>query len=80
MNNEDRQKMINSINNVKTNKKFVDTFFSLNGRNPSETEIQSIEDSIHLNMDINETNGSIRSNEFNKSDCSSESQISKTSV
>ena len=80
MNNEDRQKMINSINNVKTNKKFVDTFFSLNGRNPSETEIQSIEESIHLNMDIDETNGSIRSNEFNKSDCSTESQISKTCV
>jgi len=54
MNDDDRQKMINSINNVKTNKKFVDTFFRLNGRNPSETEIQSLQESTNINMDIND--------------------------
>jgi hypothetical protein len=74
MNDEDRQKMINSINNIKTNKKFVDTFFRLNGRNPSETEIQSIEESINLNMEINETS------ENSVSIGSNGSQISTTVV
>jgi len=81
MTDEDREKMINSINNVKTNKKFVDTFFRLNGRNPSETELQSVRDSTNLNMDIND--GSISSNITTISDLSNKSNhstISKSSV
>lgn len=52
MNDEDRQQMINTLNNVKPNKKFVNTFFNLNGRTPSENEINSVNESTHLNMDI----------------------------
>jgi len=52
MNDEDRQQMINTLNNVKHNKKFVNTFFNLNGRTPSENEINSVNESTHLNMDI----------------------------
>ena len=77
---EDRQKMINSINNVKTNKKFVDTFFRLNGRNPSETEIQSVQESTNINMDINDNDGSISSNITNISSGSNDSHITTSSV
>jgi len=79
MSEEDRQKMINSINNVKTNKKFVDTFYRLNGRNPSETELQSVRDSTNLNMDINDNDGSISSNITTISDLSIQSNHSTTS-
>ena len=80
MTEEERQKMINSLNNVKANKKFVDTFFRLNGRNPSETEIQSVQESTHLNMNINDNNGSISSNLTNISNESNESNNSEVTT
>jgi len=59
MDDEERQKMIDDLNNIKPNKKFVNTFFNLTGRNPSETEIESVNDSTHLNMEIeNNSNNS----------------------
>jgi hypothetical protein len=79
MTDDDRQQMINSINNVKTNKKFVDTFFRLNGRNPSETEIQSVQDSTHLNMNIND-DGSVSSNISTESIETNNSHITTSSV
>ena len=41
MSDEDRQKMIDKINNTNKNKnkKFIDTFFSINGREPDATEM-----------------------------------------
>ena len=72
MNDEERQKMIDDINNVKPNKKFVNTFFNLTGRNPTDREVESITDSTNLNMDIE--NNSLNSKS------SSISELSKDSV
>jgi hypothetical protein len=80
MTDEDRQKMINSINNIKTNKKFVDTFFRLNGRNPSETEIPSVKDATNLNMDINDSISSTISTISSESIETNNSNISISSV
>jgi len=69
MSDEERQKMIDNINNISSNKKLMDTFFNLNGRAPSETELDSITDSTNINMEID--NSSINSNssqETNNSD------------
>jgi len=55
MNEDERQKMINNLNNVSNNTKFADTFFNINGREPSENEIESTD---QLNMDITETDNS----------------------
>ena len=63
------KKMIDNINNISSNKKLMDTFFNLNGRAPSETELDSITDSTNINMEID--NSSINSNssqETNNSD------------
>ena len=72
MNDKDRQKMIDTINNVKTNKKFVNTFFNLNGRTPSENEINSINESTHLNMDISD-NSECDNSENDKNSLNSDS-------
>jgi hypothetical protein len=73
MSDDERQTMIDSINNISTNKKLVNTFFSLNGRSPSERELESITESTNINMEIDSNNsinsdGSIQSDESNQSD------------
>jgi hypothetical protein len=78
MNDEERQKMIDDINNVKPNKKFVNTFFNLTGRNPSDEEIESVNDSTHLNIEIE--NNSNNSNNSSISDDSEDSNESNNSV
>ena len=50
MSDEERNKMIDSINNTSSNKKLVNTFFNLNGRENCENE--SISDSLNINMEI----------------------------
>jgi len=75
---EERQKMIDNINNVKPNKKFTNTFFNLTGRNPSDEEIESVNDSTHLNIEIE--NNSNNSNNSSISDDSEDSNESNNSV
>ena len=91
MDDEERQQMIDDINNVKPNKKFINTFFNLTGRNPSDNEIESVE-STHLNMEIennslnsnssisNKSNESNDSNDSNDSNESNESNDSNESI
>lgn len=78
MDDEERQKMIDDINNVKPNKKFVNTFFNLTGRNPTDREVKSINDSTNLNMDIE--NNSLNSNISSISELSKDSDETDTSV
>ena len=40
--------MINIINNRPQNKKLTETFFNLNGRNPSEEEMLTLQENIHF--------------------------------
>ena len=75
MDNNDRQTMINTINNISINKKFVDTFFNLNGREPSENELDSNTESNHLNMEI--YNGSSSSIESSKSNVIQTSNVTE---
>jgi len=75
MNDEDRQQMINTLNNVKPNKKFVNTFFNLNGRTPSENEINSVNESTHLNMDISSGNSESDNNSDNNNSVNSNESI-----
>ena len=63
MNDDERQKMIDSINNISTNTKLVNTFFSLNGRAPSESELDSITESTNINMEIDSENSSENSSD-----------------
>ena len=78
MDDDERQKMIDDINNVKPNKKFVNTFFNLTGRNPTDREVESINDSPNLNMDIE--NNSLNSNSSSISELSKDSDETDTSV
>ena len=81
MNDEERQKMIDDINNVKPNKKFVNTFFNLTGRNPSDEEIESVNDSTHLNIEIeNNSNNSSISDDSEDSNESNNSVINNVDV
>ena len=75
MDDEERQKMIDTITNVKTNKKFVNTFFHLNGRTPSENEINSVNESTHLNMDISSGNSESDNNSDNNNSVNSNESI-----
>lgn len=43
MTEKERIAMVNEMNNVKPNKKLMNTFFDINGRNPSETEMELME-------------------------------------
>jgi len=63
MSDDERNKMIDSINNISNNKKLVNTFFSLNGRAPSESELDSIAESTNINMEIDSENNSAGSNQ-----------------
>jgi hypothetical protein len=52
MSNEDRQKMIDKLNNKKPkNKKLINTFLEINGREPSEEELLPLDDSNILDVD-----------------------------
>ena len=91
MDDEERQQMIDDINNVKPSKKFINTFVNLTGRNPSDNEIESVV-STHLNMEIennslnsnssisNKSNESNDSNDSNDSNESNESNDSNESI
>ena len=63
MSDDERNKMIDSINNISNNKKLVNTFFSLNGRAPSESELDSIAESTNINMNIDSENNSENNSE-----------------
>jgi len=81
MDDKDRQKMIDTINNVKTNKKFVNTFFNLNGRTPSEDELNSVTESTHLHMGISsESDNSENDNNSVNSNESIEDVVNNTDV
>ena len=47
MSERERNEMINKVNNKKDNKKLENTFFSLNGRNPSMSEMDVMEDNLN---------------------------------
>ena len=79
MNDDERQKMIDSINNISTNTKLVNTFFSLNGRAPSESELDSITESTNINMEIDSENSS-ENNSDNSIDNSSENSSDNSSI
>ena len=48
MTNEERNKMINIVNKTDNNEKMIETFFNINGRRPSEDEIQTLQENIHF--------------------------------
>ena len=52
MSTNERQEMINKLNNITVNKKLVDTFCDLNGRDPMENELDD-DDNININIEIN---------------------------
>jgi hypothetical protein len=60
MSDDERNKMIDSINNVSSNKKLVNTFFNLNGRENCDNE--SIADSLNINMEIDNISSNTSSN------------------
>ena len=67
MNEEERQKMINIVNNVSSKNKYVDTLFTINNRLPNENENENEnETNLVINID-NGSNGSISSNSSNVS-------------
>lgn len=51
MSKDERKTMINTLNNKTQNKKLVDTFFNLNGRTPSEEELEALQENIHFDED-----------------------------
>ena len=55
MNEQERNLMINKINNVKKNPKLIDTFFNINGRDATEDEIETLQNNIDL--EINDIEG-----------------------
>jgi len=50
MTNEERRLMIDNLNKKPSDKKLVNTFFSLNGRNPSRGEIETMMESTNINI------------------------------
>lgn len=59
MSEEDRQLMVDKINNKPTNKKLQDTFFNINGRELSETEIMSINEITNIGLDNDQENSQL---------------------
>ena len=51
---EERKTMINIYNNKGQNKKLTETFFNLNGRNPSDEELMTLQENIHFEDDNDE--------------------------
>jgi len=54
MSTEERNSMIDKINNKTTNKKIENTFFSLTGRNPSEQELLTLNESSNITIEPEE--------------------------
>ena len=51
--------MVDKINNKPTNKKLQDTFFNINGRELSETEIMSINEITNIGLDNDQENSQL---------------------
>lgn len=81
MTKEEREEMVRSINNIKApNKKMVNTFFNITGRDPTEDEVFNLDtpEKENINLDINsDSNGSIQSQESIKTHESNKSQESE---
>ena len=57
MNNNERQEMINMLNNIPNNKKLINNFLDINGRDPYHDEINNLNTSIVDSQEfINNTN------------------------
>ena len=56
MSDNEREQMINKLNNVKKKPKLLETFFNLNGREATENELNTFQHNIELEFDDSENN------------------------
>ena len=61
---QERQAIINKINNIKKIFKLLETFYNINGRNASEDEIEMLQNNVHIE-DTNDTNDINDTNDTN---------------
>ena len=59
MSKDERKTMIDVLNNKTQNKKLMETFYNLNGRSPSEEELMTLQENIHFQEDISDSEDDI---------------------